>query len=110
MGEEYLSASLSWTISPAHREWVRRECPNAWLLDLENLGPQQTRVRIAAGASRIDVEGPTIFGSGMSLIESDQAILWLQHEARLYVKVDRGDFPPLRPGRPVELTSIKVDD
>jgi hypothetical protein len=96
-----LRCTVSWTVHQHQLEYLIASGRHAGLLNLEALGEQRAHVILTAGARRLDLNDATLFGTGTSFIETAEQIVWLQHEARVYVQIGRDTVPGRRFERPL---------
>src|SRR5215211_2576954 len=101
-----LRCTVSWMLSPNRLEYLVANSRYAGLLNLDAPTEQRTSVALTASGRRLDLDSTTLFGGAQaSFIEDADHIIWLQHEARVYVKLERAQLPAQKFEEPLILTT-----
>jgi hypothetical protein len=95
-----LDATIGFSYDREQLADLAAELPVAGMLDLEAPSDQKMRLRVTAEEWRLELDEPTLFGSGMTLIRhADGSGEYLDHGTRTRLVIPAADVPAARVGR-----------
>lgn len=98
-----LKATIEFSYDRDQLALLAGDLPVAGMLNLEIPCPQTMQLSVSTSSWRLDLDEPTLFGSGMTLIHHrDGGAEFLDHETRTRLVLDQQDVPVAavrRPGR-----------
>jgi len=97
----WLGCTVQWSIGADALDLLLHAGDAAHYLELEVTSPQSARILVTARTRRMDVEGPTVFGTGVTFTEDDEGVSCLAHEEGELLTVPRAELLPARCEMPV---------